>query len=79
MVWKRKVNKPGFGSKSWQAVSYLGTLGWNLIIPIIAGTFIGRFLDQKFNQGHFWTLSLLTLGVMITFYNLFKMTQHGGK
>lgn len=75
MIWKRKQqNHP---SKSWKTLALLGTLGWNLVIPIVAGAFIGRFLDQKFGQGHFWTLSLIALGVMITFYNLFNISQSG--
>lgn len=54
------------------------TLGWNLVIPIVGGVLLGRYLDDKFGQEFTWTLSLLVLGVIVAFNNLYVMyIEHG--
>jgi predicted F0F1-ATPase subunit len=54
------------------------TLGWNLVIPIVGGVLLGRYLDDKSGQEFTWTLSLLVLGVIVAFNNLYAMyIEHG--
>jgi ATP synthase protein I len=45
---------------------YLGTLGLLLVVPVIVGAYVGRWLDGL-DPGYSmrWTLSLIVLGVGI--------------
>lgn len=49
----------------WEGLSLVGAVGWMVIVPALMGVFIGRWLDQRFSQGVFWTLSLLVSGVAL--------------
>jgi ATP synthase protein I len=54
------------------------TLGWNLVIPIVGGVLLGRYLDDMLGQEFTWTLSLLALGVIVAFNNLYAIyIEHG--
>ncbi len=54
------------------------TLAWNLAFPIVGGVLLGRNLDDRFGQDYTWTLSLLVLGVLVAFSNLYTLyTEHG--
>src|SRR5580693_1021801 len=53
-----------------QRLAQIGVLGWMIVVPTLIGVFAGRWLDQKFDSGLFWTafLSLaahLTAGVIV--------------
>ena len=43
----------------------IGAIGWLIVTPTLLGLFAGRWLDQHFHMGLFWTLSLLTVGLAI--------------
>lgn len=45
---------------------YLGTLGLLLVVPVIVGAYVGRWLDGLVSGYSMrWTLSLIVLGVGI--------------
>ena len=44
-------------------LAQVGVLGWTIVLPALAGVFIGRWLDQRFGTGIFWTGPLLVLGL----------------
>ena len=48
-----------------QNLAMIGALGWTIVTPILAGIFIGRWLDRSFGSGIFWTLGLLFAGLTI--------------
>ncbi|HMB72795.1 MAG TPA: AtpZ/AtpI family protein [Gammaproteobacteria bacterium] len=48
-----------------QNLAMIGALGWTIVMPTLIGLFIGRWLDQTFHSGIFWTLGLLVLGLTI--------------
>lgn len=55
------------------------TLSWNLVVPVVGGALLGRYLDDLFDKDFTWTLSLLGLGVLVAFNNLYAMyVEHGG-
>jgi len=63
----------------WRLVAEATTLGWNLMVPIVGGVLLGRYLDDKFGNEFTWTLSLLLMGVAVAFNNLYAMyVEHGG-
>lgn len=55
------------------------TLAWNLVLPIIGGVLLGYYLDQRAGNGLTWTLSLLVLGVLIAFSNLYNLYIEQGR
>jgi ATP synthase protein I len=46
-------------------LAQIGVLGWIVVVPMLIGTFIGRWLDQRLSTGIFWTAPLLLLGLMV--------------
>ena len=52
--------------------AYLGTLGLLFVLPVVAGAYIGLWLDglAKDYSVH-WTLSLLVLGVVVGAVNVY--------
>jgi len=54
------------------AFSLYGSMGFYILVPILAGIFVGTWLDKKFNMKPTFTLSLLGIGVISGFYNLIR-------
>ncbi len=56
--------------------AYLGTLGLLLVIPVIVGAYLGRWLDG-FIEGYSmrWTLSLIVVGVAVGAVNVYLFIQ----
>ena len=52
--------------------AYLGMLGLLLVIPVIVGAYLGRWLDG-FIEGYSmrWTLSLIVVGVAVGAVNVY--------
>lgn len=57
--------RAGRGRSVWQGLAQVGTIGWTVALPAVAGAFLGRWVDARYRTGIFWTLSLLTLGLAI--------------
>ncbi len=55
------------------------SLAWNLVIPIVGGVLLGYYLDQRSGNELAWTLSLLVLGVLIAFTNLYNLYIEQGR
>jgi ATP synthase protein I len=54
------------GERSLAAnLSLMGALGGLVVVPTLIGLFVGRWLDQRYGTGIFWTASLLFLGVVL--------------
>jgi predicted F0F1-ATPase subunit len=62
----------------WALVAQATTLGWNLVVPIVGGVLLGRYLDDRFDKDFTWTLTLLLMGVAVAFNSLYGMyIEHG--
>ena len=53
-------------------VGQIGVLGWMIVTPILAGLFIGRWIDHRLGTGIFWSGPLLLVGVAIGGYSAWK-------
>jgi ATP synthase protein I len=55
---------------------YLGSLGLVFVLPIVAGAYLGRWLDGMV-EGYSvrWTLSLLFLGLVVGALNVYLMVR----
>ena len=53
---------------------YLGTLGLMLALPIVAGAYLGDWLDSKLKGFSVsWTITLILLGVFIGAVNVYLL------
>lgn len=52
--------------------SYIGTLGLLFVLPVVAGAYLGRWLDG-FVEGYSlrWTLSLIVVGLFVGAMNVY--------
>jgi predicted F0F1-ATPase subunit len=42
---------------------YLTSLGWMMALPIGLSVLVGHYIDKRFKSEHFWTLTLLGVGI----------------
>ena len=50
---------------------YIGTLGLLFVLPVVAGAYLGHWLDEQAAAYSIrWTLSLILLGVFIGGFNV---------
>jgi ATP synthase protein I len=55
---------------------FLGTLGLVFVLPVIAGAYLGRWLDGLVaGYSVRWTLSLLFLGIIVGAINVYLMMR----
>ncbi len=56
--------------------AYLGTLGLLLVVPVIVGAYLGRWLDGLV-EGYSmrWTLSLIVVGVAVGAFNVYRFIK----
>ena len=58
--WRRE------GERSMaQNLAMIGALGWLIVVPMLAGMFAGRWLDQRLGTGHILTCALLVAGLSL--------------
>jgi ATP synthase protein I len=51
---------------------YVGTLGLLLVLPIIGGAYLGRWIDNHFpGYAIHWTVSLIVVGVVVGAVNVY--------
>ncbi len=51
---------------------YIGTLGLLMVLPVVAGAYLGQWLDSL-EQGYSvrWTISMLLFGLVVGFFNVY--------
>jgi len=53
-------------------LAQIGVLGWIIVVPMLTGIFVGRWLDRTFDSGLFWTAPLLMLGLALGCWSAWK-------
>jgi ATP synthase protein I len=57
---------------------YLTTLGLVFVLPLVAGAYLGHWLDGlRPGYSMRWTLSLLSLGLVIGAFNVYFLIRRG--
>lgn len=59
----------------WQGLGLVGAVGWMVSIPAVLGALLGRWLDDWFASGVFWTLSLLVTGLTLGCASVWRYIQ----
>jgi ATP synthase protein I len=56
---------------------YIGTLGLVMVLPVVVGVYLGRWLDSMM-EGYSmrWTLSLLFTGLVIGAFNVYFLIKN---
>ena len=62
--------KTGIGR--WRAALKLVGVGWYIAFCIIAGVYLGHWLDSKLDTSLLWIVGLLG-GIFIAFYGVYRM------
>jgi len=65
---RRKDAEPSLGHRLGQ----IGVLGWAIVLPALAGLFLGRWLDQTYASGVFFSAPLLMIGAGVGFWLAWK-------
>jgi len=70
---KNKASRPA----TWIGILlYGGTLGLLFVVPIVAGAYLGRWLDTLASGYSVrWTVSLIVLGITVGGYNVFRFLR----
>ncbi len=59
--------------KRYNIPSEYFNLGMYFLVPILAGLSLGLWLDKRFDRKGFFTILLMFIGVIASFYNLYKL------
>jgi ATP synthase protein I len=62
-------------SKFYSSVGMASELGFILSFPIVGGILLGSFLDKKFSSYPKLTLSLIFVGVIVSFCNMYEVMK----
>ncbi|MEN9328679.1 MAG: putative F0F1-ATPase subunit Ca2+/Mg2+ transporter [Candidatus Parcubacteria bacterium] len=62
--------------KNWYIDPTYLNLGFYLAAPLVGGVFLGSYLDTKFRTKPVLTLLLIVVGLISTFYNLYKILKN---
>lgn len=58
---------------------YLGTVGLILVLPIVAGAYLGSWLDERLQGFSFsWTVTLIVLGVFVGALDVYLFIRERG-
>ena len=64
----------------WHYASLLGVGGWLFVQPVVAGAYLGKFLDKRHHEGISWTITCILLGLALGVYNVWNYyTRKFGK
>jgi ATP synthase protein I len=63
---KARKEKSGF----WHYAQILGVGGWLFAIPVVAGAYLGRYLDERRGDTISWTLTFIIIGIAVGIYNI---------
>lgn len=62
-AWEEEGERP-----IWRNLSMIGALGWLIVAPTLLGVLLGRWLDEQFDSGIFYTAALIFAGVTFGCY-----------
>ncbi len=63
----------------WHYASLLGVGGWLIVLPVVAGAYLGKYLDKRVHAGISWTITCMLLGFALGAYNVWEyyFRRHG--
>ena len=61
------------GATFWRYLGLIGAVGWSVVVPMVLGVLLGRFIDSRGRTTFEWTLALLVLGLGFGCYNAWRL------
>ncbi len=55
-----------------RALAMMGRFGWSMVLPILLGAFVGRWLDRTFHTGVMWSAALVMAGAAFGFWAVWR-------
>ena len=52
-------------SSPLRGLGTFGMIGWSVVVPTVAGTFLGLWLDREVPQNFSWTITLIVMGAFV--------------
>ncbi len=70
----RRLEERARAPATWAGIAfYGGTVGLLFVVPIVAGAYLGRWLDSLVTGYSVrWTVSLIVLGIALGAYNAYR-------
>lgn len=65
--------------KIFQNLAMITQMGIMIVVPILIGLFIGKFIDSKLGTGNLFLLIFILFGVGAGFLNLYKIAMRDYK
>ncbi|MHC4249690.1 MAG: AtpZ/AtpI family protein [Planctomycetota bacterium] len=62
----------GQGDAFWQYLGLIGVVGWSVVLPMVVGLFVGRWIDRRYETGYAWTIGLLLFGLFMGCLNAWR-------
>lgn len=62
---RHEAHKREGNTSFWQSVGVMGTIGWTVSIPMLAGVFLGRWIDNRLESGHVFMLFCMLVGLIV--------------
>jgi ATP synthase protein I len=57
----------------WRYLGLIGVVGWSVAAPMVAGALLGLWIDNTWDTGYSWTLTLLVIGLAAGCYNAWRL------
>lgn len=67
--------KRSAGTAPWYYLGLIGEIGFAIAVPIAGGALVGVVIDRTWSTTPKATLSLLFLGVIVSFLNLYRTVK----
>ena len=70
--WLQKWRKKGI---FWEKVLTVGAIGWMVVLPMVVGGYVGRYLDDlgAGPQSVSWTMTCILIGFFVAGYSVWKV------
>lgn len=76
---KKKMKAKKDGKEILFGLGLFGIVGWSITVPTLLAIALGVFLDNRYQKGFSWTLTLLFVGVLIGCLNAWHWVKEKSK
>ena len=76
----RKLKAQGKVTRTvWSGLGMMGLVGWSVAVPTLLGAALGIWLDKRYPGIHYWTLTLLIIGLAVGCLNAWRWIAREGR
>jgi ATP synthase protein I len=75
----RKLKAKRSNASVWFGLGMMGLIGWSVAVPTLLGAALGIYLDNRYHDGHSWTLALLLAGLTLGCFTAWQWVAKEGQ